>query len=104
RTPRVGEGRRSGERRCRRMKPSVGGLTSGTLLARNVLLNLVGWVLPALVALVAVPILVRGLGDARFGVLALAWTAIGYFSLFDLGIGRALTHAVADRIGGGEAD
>ena len=74
-------------------------LTSGGLLARNVVLNLGGSALPALAALVAVPLLVRGLGDARFGILALAWTSLGYFSLFDLGIGRAVTHAVADRLG-----
>ena len=49
--------------------------------------------------LVAVPVLIRTLGDVRFSVLVLAWTSLGYFSLFDLGIGRAVTHAVADRIG-----
>ena len=86
------------------MSGSIGALTSGRLIARNVGLNLVGWTLPALAALVAVPLLVRGLGDARFGVLTLAWTTIGYFSLFDLGIGRALTHAVSDRLGGERHD
>jgi O-antigen/teichoic acid export membrane protein len=79
-------------------------LTRGSLLARNVGINLIGWTLPAIAGLVGVPLLVRGLGDARFGLLTLAWTTIGYFSLFDLGIGRALTHAVADRIGRGNAD
>jgi O-antigen/teichoic acid export membrane protein len=38
---------------------------------------------------------VRGLGPARFGLLALAWTVVGYFNLFDLGIGRAATRRVA---------
>lgn len=76
-------------------------LTRGGLLARNVALNLGGWALPALAALLAVPILVRSLGDARFGVLALAWTLLGYFSVLDLGLGRAVTHAVADRAGAG---
>ena len=75
-------------------------LTSGSLLARNVALNLVGWGAPAVAAVVALPFLVRGLGEARFGILALAWTALGYFSLFDLGIARALTHAVSARLGG----
>lgn len=79
-------------------------LTRGRLLARNAAMNLGGAVVPALVALVAVPVLIGGLGDARFGVLALAWTALGYFSLFDLGIGRAVTHAVADRLGEGRHD
>jgi O-antigen/teichoic acid export membrane protein len=76
-------------------------LTRGSRLARNVALNVGGSVLPVVAALVAVPILVRYLGDARFGVMALAWTALGYFTLFDLGIGRAVTHAVADRLGRG---
>jgi O-antigen/teichoic acid export membrane protein len=73
-------------------------LTRGGLLARNVALNFAGWLLPAIAAIVAVPILVRAMGDARFGVLALAWTTLGYFSLFDLGIGRAVTHAIANKV------
>ena len=48
-----------------------------------------------LVALVAIPILVDGLGTARFGILTLAWMVVGYFSLFDLGLGRALTKLTA---------
>jgi len=74
-------------------------LTRGSLLARNVLLNLGGSAVPALAALISVPILIRSLGDVRFSVIVLAWTTLGYFSLFDLGIGRAVTHAVAERLG-----
>lgn len=81
------------------MNPPPRVLTRGSLLARNVVLNLAGGALPAIAALVAVPVLVRALGDVRFSVLVLGWTTLGYFSLFDLGIGRAVTHAVADRIG-----
>ena len=51
------------------------------------------------VAVVAIPSLIRVLGVPRFGVLSLAWTVIGYFSLFDLGMGRALTKLVADKLG-----
>ena len=58
-----------------------------------------GWVLPALVALAALPALLRSMGAERFGVLSLAWALVGYFSLFDLGIGRALTQALAERLG-----
>lgn len=57
-----------------------------------------------LVALVAIPFLVSGLGTARFGVLTLTWIVIGYFGLFDLGIGRALTQLVADKLGAGEEE
>src|SRR5262245_52190078 len=73
-------------------------LTSGRLLARNTMWNLLGQLLPMAVGVLAVPPLVRGLGVARFGVLSLAWIVIGYFSLFDLGIGRALTKLVADKL------
>jgi O-antigen/teichoic acid export membrane protein len=55
--------------------------------------------LPLLVAVVAIPPLVNGLGVARFGVLSLAWVFVGYFSLFDFGLGRAMTQLVAERLG-----
>jgi O-antigen/teichoic acid export membrane protein len=74
-------------------------LTSGRLLARNTIWNLFGQLLPMAVGVVAIPPLVRSLGVDRFGVLSLAWIVIGYFSLFDLGMGRALTKLVADKIG-----
>ena len=80
-----------------------GRLTSGRLLARNVGLNAAGWAIPVVLALGAIPVLVRGLGAERFGVLSLAWTLVGYFSLFDLGLGRALTQLVAERLGRGAA-
>ena len=34
----------------------------------------------------------------RFGLLTVVWTAIGYFGLFDFGLGRALTQQVAGRL------
>jgi O-antigen/teichoic acid export membrane protein len=77
-------------------------LTSGRLLARNTIWNLLGQMLPMAVAVVAIPPLVRALGVARFGVLSLAWIVVGYFSLFELGIGRALTKLVADKLGANE--
>src|SRR4029077_5314415 len=78
---------------------SVSHLTSGRLLAHNTVWNLLGQFLPMVVGVVTIPLLIRGIGVARFGVLSLAWIVIGYFSLFDLGIGRALTKLVADKIG-----
>ena len=45
------------------------------------------------------PMLKRGLGTERLGIISLAWVVIGYFSLFDLGLSRALTKLVAERIG-----
>ena len=79
-------------------------LTRGRRLARNVIWNLLGAGVPLLVAVVAFPLLIKGLGLDRFGVLTLAWMLIGYFSMFDLGLGRALTKLVAERLGNGQSE
>jgi O-antigen/teichoic acid export membrane protein len=65
------------------------------LFERNVGWNLVGQALPLVVGLVAIPLLIRGLGVVDYGLLILAWAFIGYSSIFDLGLGRALTQVVA---------
>ena len=74
---------------------------AGTMLrlTRNILWNLVGQSLPLLVGLAAIPITVRYLGDARFGLLGLVWAILGYFSVFDFGLGRATTKFVAEMLG-----
>jgi len=65
------------------------------MLIRHTALNLVGLGLPLLVAVATLPALIAGLGEARFGVLALIWAVVGYFGVLDLGVGRALTMHVA---------
>jgi O-antigen/teichoic acid export membrane protein len=74
-------------------------MTSGRLLARNTVINLLSQGIPVVVAIVAVPVLIAGIGKDRFGVLTIGWAAIGYFSLFDVGLGRALTQAVSASLG-----
>jgi O-antigen/teichoic acid export membrane protein len=71
-------------------------------LRRNVSLNLVGYGFPLIAALVAVPVLLDGLGPDRFGVVALAWTMVAVVGVLDLGFGRAMTQALAARIGRGD--
>ena len=82
----------------------VAARTGGRLLARNSALNLMGWVLPMAAALVTVPLLIRGLGTERFGILTVGWVVLGYFGLFDLGVGRALTKMVSERLSTDEVD
>lgn len=48
-----------------------------------------------LAALAAVPFLLHYLGQERLGVLSLVWVIVGYFSFLDMGLGRAVTVAVA---------
>jgi O-antigen/teichoic acid export membrane protein len=85
------------------MRQSNAHLTGGRLLARNTIWNLLGQLLPMVVAVFTIPPLVHALGVDRFGILSLAWIVIGYFSLFDLGIGRALTKLISDKLGMDEA-
>jgi O-antigen/teichoic acid export membrane protein len=44
---------------------------------------------------VAIPFLIQHLGQERLGVLSLIWVIVGYFSFLDMGLGRAVTVAVA---------
>ena len=73
-------------------------------MAHNTLWSLVGKIVPMLGALVSIPILIKALGTDRFGVLTLAWILVGYFSLFDLGLSRALTYFVARKEGAGQQE
>lgn len=77
-------------------------LSSGQLVIRNTFIVIGTQGVIALMGLISVPILVSRLGTARFGVLALAWVVIGYASVLDLGLGRALTKVTADRLGAGK--
>ena len=75
---------------------------SGRRLARNTALNLVGRVVPLLVAILTVPYVIHHLGPDRYGLYSLAWIVVGYFALFNLGIGPATTKFVAEFLGKGE--
>ncbi|MBK7141189.1 MAG: flippase [bacterium] len=69
---------------------------SGRQLARNSLYNYAGLIAPLVVGFVSIPVLVANLGTDRFGLLSLAWMVVGYFNIFDMGIGRATTKFVAE--------
>jgi O-antigen/teichoic acid export membrane protein len=45
--------------------------------------------------MITIPYLIKEIGVETFGVLTLTWALIGYFSLFDFGLGRALTQQIA---------
>jgi O-antigen/teichoic acid export membrane protein len=64
-------------------------------IARSAALNLVGLAAPLPLAVLVVPPLLQGLGDEGFGLLTLFWALTTYASVFDLGLGRALTQKLA---------
>jgi O-antigen/teichoic acid export membrane protein len=71
---------------------------SKTSLYRNHAWNLLGNGLPVVLGALSIPVLLGSLGTERFGVLTLIWAIVGYFGLFDLGLGRAITQGVAVQI------
>ena len=64
-------------------------------LRKNTLWNLFGSSLPLITAVLCIPYCLNNLGGEAFGVLTLIWALVGYFSLFDLGAGRALTYEIS---------
>ena len=66
--------------------------------------NLFGLCAPMVVALFAIPKLIHGLGEDRFGALSIVWILIGYFTIFDLGLGRAMTKFTAAKLARQEHD
>lgn len=66
-------------------------------LKRDTVYNFIGNLAPLLAAAIAIPYLLSSLGSEKFGILTLIWALIGYFGIFDLGVGRALTYEVSRR-------
>jgi O-antigen/teichoic acid export membrane protein len=74
------------------------------LLAKNTVFNLLGLGIPLLVGFFSIPVVIHWLGPERFGILSLVWVVVGYFSFFDLGLGRAVTKYIAEAFGRHETE
>jgi len=70
--------------------------TTGALIARNTVLNLIGFSLPLVAAVFCIPVVVAKLGLQMFGILALAWVINNYALMFDLGVTQAIIKFISE--------
>ena len=84
------------------MTPTNSVSLTGRHVVHNVGWSVLGQAVPIVAAVGCIPFLTRALGPERFGLLALSWTFVGYFSIFDLGLGQAMTRSVAQKLAVGE--
>ncbi len=64
-------------------------------LVKNSIVNFGSQILIVVLAILLVPLIVRALGDAKYGLLSLAFVAFGSLGLLELGLGRATTKFVS---------
>ena len=64
-------------------------------ITRNTTYNVIGTLAPVITALATIPIYIKVIGDERYAVLSIAWLLLGYFGVFDLGIGKATAQRVS---------
>ncbi|HIC89535.1 MAG TPA: hypothetical protein EYP04_09065 [Anaerolineae bacterium] len=71
-------------------------------IAANAGWNVLGLGVTALITFLLTPVLLHGLGSARFGIWALIRVVSAYVGLADLGLPRAVVKAVAERRAAGD--
>ena len=61
-------------------------------------------VAPAVAAIAAIPFLLRHLGYDVFGIVTILSTMLAYFTMLDLGLGRAATRFISQSLQAGSPD
>lgn len=69
-------------------------------VGRDAAVNSMGMILPALAGLLAMPVLLHNIGEARLGVFTLALGVIGLTGLLDFGVARGITQFLASQSDG----
>src|SRR6185312_8084621 len=64
-------------------------------LKTNFIVNLLYPSVRIAVAFVTIPIYLRHVGEARYGVISIVWVLLGLFGFLDLGLSRAVTNALS---------
>lgn len=64
-------------------------------IIKNSIWNLVGYVIPSLVAIPALGYMAHKLGPELFGIYTIAIAVVGYAGIFDMGLTRAISREIA---------
>ena len=88
----------SQQRSCSPLKMGSSKLTPAPVLVRNSVLTLATEAGILLSLVVAMPKLVKCLGENAFGLFSLAWVVIGYMAILDLGVSRAATKYISEHL------
>jgi len=68
-------------------------------IGRSSFINLIGHAIPFIAAVIAIPLLIKSMGEELFGALTIILAIMGVFSIFDFGIGRTVTKLISERLG-----
>lgn len=64
-------------------------------VTRHTAWNLLGFIIPAALSLLTVPLYLNLIGVTRYGAWVLIWTILSYFAVIDNGLPRAVAHRIA---------
>lgn len=70
-------------------------------IIKNTVFSLSSRLIPLIISFISIPVIIKNIGEERFGIITIAWAFIGYFNFLDLGIGKALTKSISEKLAGG---
>ena len=79
----------------RQGRRTSGAASTNNGFGSNALYSGAAWVVPTAIAVVAVPVTIRGLGADGYGVVALVGAVAGYLGLLDLGLSQGIVRFLA---------